>query len=342
MMETAKRSLEIKRKVISKFMEEGLYPYAKRYLGNFDTHFSTIGLVGLNEAALNASWVKKNLTSKEGIAFGERVLDFMREKIADFQEETGNLYNLEASPAESTTYRLAKMDKERYPGIADAGKPGEAPFYTNSCHLPVDYTRDIFDALDIQEGLQGKFTGGTVFHTFLGEKVSDWRTCANLVKKIAENYKIPYYTISPTYSICKEHGYISGEVEFCPECGKETEVYSRITGYYRPVKHWNDGKQSEYINRKEYSIEISMDYHNESLEEVAEKILFTTKSCPRCPEAKEKLEGHNVIFVDAMENMEDAEKYGIRSVPTLVLINNDSKAKKYVGVDGINQYLQGN
>lgn len=341
-METAKRSLEIKRRVISKFMDEGLYPYAKRYLGNFDTHFSTIGLVGLNEAALNASWVKKNLTNKEGIAFGERVLDFMRERIADFQEETGNLYNLEASPAESTTFRLAKMDKERYPGIADAAKEGESPFYTNSCHLPVDYTRDIFDALDIQEGLQGKFTGGTVFHTFLGEKVSDWRTCASLVKKIAENYKIPYYTISPTYSICKEHGYISGEVEFCPECGKETEVYSRITGYYRPVKHWNDGKQSEYINRKEYSIELSMNYHNKSLEEVAEKILFTTKSCPRCPEAKEKLEGHDVIFVDAMENMEDAEKYGIRSVPTLVLLNNDSKAKKYVGVEGINQYLQGN
>lgn len=341
-METAKRSLEIKRKIVSKFMEEGLYPYAKRYLGNFDTHFSTIGLVGLNEAALNASWVKKNIASKEGLAFGERVLDFMRETIADFQEATGNLYNLEASPAESTTFRLAKMDKERYSGIVNAAKEGEAPFYTNSCHLPVDYTRDIFDALDIQEGLQGKFTGGTVFHTFLGEKISDWKTCANLVKKIAENYKIPYYTISPTYSICKEHGYIPGEVEFCPKCNKETEIYSRITGYYRPVKHWNDGKQAEYINRKEYSLELSETYHNKSLEEIAEKILFTTKSCPRCPEAKKKLEGQDVIFVDAMENMEDAEKYGIRSVPTLVLLNSENRHKKYVGVEGINQYLQGN
>lgn len=341
-MEVAKRSLEIKRKVISKFMDEGLYPYAKRYLGNFDTHFSTIGLVGLNETALNAKWIRKNLVSQEGREFGERVLDFMREKIADFQEETGNLYNLEASPAESTTYRLAKMDKDKYKEIIDASNIGEAPFYTNSCHLPVDYTRDIFDALDIQESLQGRFTGGTVFHTFLGEKISDWKTCANLVRKIAENYKIPYYTISPTYSICKEHGYIAGEVEFCPECNKETEIYSRITGYYRPVKHWNDGKQSEFVKRKEYLVDVSMEYHNNSFANIAEKILFTTKTCPRCPEAKSKLEGENILLIDAMENMELAEKYGIRSVPTLVLLNGDNKYKNYIGVEGISRYLEEN
>ncbi len=338
-MEVAKRSLEIKRKVVTEFMEEGLYPYAKRYLGNFDTHFSTIGLVGLNETALNASFISENLINEKGREFGERVLAFMREKIADFQEETGNLYNLEASPAESTTYRLAKMDKERYQNIIDASKSGEAPFYTNSCHLPVGYTDDIFDALDIQEKLQSQFTGGTVFHTFLGERISDWRTCANLVKKIAENYKIPYYTISPTYSICKEHGYIRGEVEFCPECDKETEVYSRITGYYRPVKHWNDGKQSEYISRKEYIPEKSMSKYREEFASVSKRVLFTTKTCPNCPEAKEKLFGHDIVFVDAHENEEEVNKFGIRSVPTLVVINEEAKHKNYVGVEGIVKYL---
>lgn len=338
-MEIAKRSLEIKRAVITKFMDEGLYPYAKRYLGSFDTHFSTIGLVGLNECALNAKFIGSNLIADKGREFGERVLEFMREKIADFQEETGNLYNLEASPAESTTFRLAKMDKERYSDIIDASTQGEAPFYTNSCHLPVDYTTDIFDALDIQEQLQSKFTGGTVFHTFLGEKITDWKTCANLVKKIAENYRVPYYTISPTYSICKEHGYITGEVEICPDCNRETEVYSRITGYYRPVKHWNDGKQSEYMNRKEYSVEKSMESLEESLEAVVKKILFTTKTCPRCPEAKKRLEGHDVHYVDAQEEMEDAARFGIRSVPTLVVLGEDNKFRNYVGVEGIASYL---
>ncbi len=341
-MEVAKRSLEIKRKVVTKFMDEGLYPYAKRYLGNFDTHFSTIGLVGLNETALNATFVGENLVNSKGREFGERVLGFMREKIADFQEETGNLYNLEASPAESTTYRLAKMDKERYQNIIDASIAGEAPFYTNSCHLPVGYTDDIFDALDIQEKLQSQFTGGTVFHTFLGERISDWKTCANLVKKIAENYKIPYYTISPTYSICREHGYIKGEMKFCPKCKKETEVYSRITGYYRPVKHWNDGKQSEYISRKEYVSHKSIDKLEDDFAKVAKRVLFTTKTCPKCPEAKEKLFGHNIVFVDAHENAEEVSRFGIKSVPTLVVIDKEEKYKNYVGVEGIAQYLNEN
>lgn len=339
-MEVAKRSLEMKRKVISRFMDDGLYPFAKRYLGNFDTHFSTIGLIGLNECTLNAKWVNENLINEKGRLFGEKILEFMREKIADFQEETENLYNLEATPAESTSYRLAKMDKERYYDIILASKEGDSPFYTNSCHLPVGFTDDIFDALDIQEKLQSKFTGGTVFHGFLGEKISDWVTCSKLVKAIASNYKIPYFTISPTYSICKNHGYIAGEQFVCQECGEETEVYSRITGYYRPIKHWNDGKQSEYVMRKEYSKYKDFQKKDCSLTEVSEKYLFTTDTCPRCPEAKEMLkEELGLQIVDAKEALKEAEKYGIRSVPALVIIGDDNKFKIYSGIQGISDYL---
>lgn len=353
LMDVAKRSLEIKRGVVTKLLNEGLFPYAKRYLGNFNTHFSTIGLVGLNECALNAKWVAKNLIQEEGQVFGEEVLDFMRETIADYQVETDNLYNLEASPAESTTFRLAKMDRERYKDIVVAGKEGDNPFYTNSCHLPVDFTEDIFEALDIQERLQAKFTGGTVFHTFMGEKMSDWETTANLVKKIAENYRVPYYTISPTYSICKSHGYIVGEEYACPTCGEETEVYSRITGYYRPVKHWNDGKSSEFKNRKEYITEKSIlrdrtielaveipavEVENSTHRMGAKKILFTTNSCPRCPEAKERLKDENVEMIDAHENMDLAVKYGIRSVPSLVVVDGDEH-ESFFGIEGIEKFM---
>lgn len=252
MMDIAKRSLEVKREVIEKLNDEGLYPYTKRYLKNFDNHFSTIGLIGMNETTLNARWLNKPLYKEQSRSFAIKVLDFMRDKIATYQEETGHLYNLEATPAESTTYRLAKVDRERYPGIITAGD--ETPYYTNSSHLPVDFDGDMFTALGNQEDLQAKYTGGTVFHTFLGEKISDWKVTRNLVEKIATNYRIPYFTISPTYSICPDHGYITGEHYECPHCGKTAEVYSRITGYYRPVQHWNRGKKEEFKHRKEYDV----------------------------------------------------------------------------------------
>ncbi|MFO7883059.1 MAG: ribonucleoside triphosphate reductase [Kosmotogaceae bacterium] len=252
MMDIAKRSLGVKREVIEKLNDEGLYPYTKRYLKNFDNHFSTIGLIGMNETTLNSKWLRKPLYNDDSRAFAIKVLDFMRDKIATYQEETGHLFNLEATPAESTTYRLAKVDRERFPDIITAGD--ETPYYTNSSHLPVNFGGDMFTALDHQEDMQTKYTGGTVFHTFLGERISDWKVTRNLVEKIATNYRIPYFTISPTYSICPDHGYITGEHYECPHCGKTSEVYSRITGYYRPVQHWNHGKKEEFKQRKEYDI----------------------------------------------------------------------------------------
>ncbi len=221
MMDIAARSLKIKREVITKLLDEGLYPYTKRYLGTFDNHFSTIGLIGMNEAGLNAKWLGKDMTHPETQKFTKDVLNHMRERLSDYQEEYGDLYNLEATPAESTTYRLAKHDKKRYPGYHhDCREEADTPYYTNSSHLPVDYTADIFDALDIQDELQTLYTSGTVFHAFLGEKLPDWKAAAKLVRTIAENYKLPYYTMSPTYSICKDHGYLIGEHFTCPICGQ--------------------------------------------------------------------------------------------------------------------------
>ena len=254
MMDVSARSLKIKRDVITKLLEEGLYPYTKRYLGSFENHFSTIGLIGMNEAGLNANWLRKDLTHEETQQFAKDVLNHMRERLVNYQEEYGDLYNLEATPAESTTYRLAKHDRARWPEIITAGKPGDTPYYTNSSHLPVDFTSDIFDALDIQDELQTLYTSGTVFHAFLGERLPGWKAAATLVRKIAENYRLPYYTMSPTYSICQAHGYLDGEQQVCPICGERTEVYSRITGYYRPVQNWNDGKTQEFANRKLYDI----------------------------------------------------------------------------------------
>ena len=253
MMDISARSLKIKRTTIEKLLEEGLYPYTRRYLGGFGNHFSTIGLVGMNEAGLNAKWLRKDLTQKETQDFAVRVLQHMRERLSDYQEEYEDLYNLEATPAESTAYRLAKHDKAQYPDIITANENG-TPYYTNSSHLPVGYTEDVFTALDIQDKLQTLYTSGTVFHTFLGEKLPNWQSAAALVRKIAENYELPYYTLSPTYSVCTEHGYLNGEQKVCPICGKTTEVYSRITGYYRPVQNWNDGKSQEYADRKAYQI----------------------------------------------------------------------------------------
>ncbi len=354
MMDIAARSLKIKRGVISKLLDEGLYPYTKRYLGTFDNHFSTIGLIGMNEVGLNANWLRQDMNSKETQEFTKEVLNHMRERLSDYQEQYGDLYNLEATPAESTTYRLAKHDRKHWPAIKTAGKAGETPYYTNSSHLPVDSTTDIFDALDVQDELQTLYTSGTVFHAFLGEKLPDWKAAANLVKTIADNYKLPYYTLSPTYSICKEHGYLAGEVKACPHCGAKTEVYSRITGYYRPVQNWNDGKLQEYADRTEYDVENSVlkrptssvvtlsNFAEDVTVQVEEpndiKYLFTTKTCPNCKIAKEYLKDVKYVIVDAEENMELATRYGVMQAPTLVVVNGDSH-KKYVNASNIKKYV---
>ena len=355
MMDIAARSLKVKRGVITRLMEEGLYPYTKRYLGSFENHFSTIGLVGMNEVGLNANWLREDMVSPKTQAFTKKVLNHMRERLSDYQEMYGDLYNLEATPAESTSYRLAKHDKAKWPGIRTAGHEGDTPYYTNSSHLPVDYTVDIFDALDIQDDLQTLYTSGTVFHAFLGEKLPDWKAAANLVRTIAQNYKLPYYTLSPTYSICKEHGYLAGEVKICPHCGAKTEVYSRITGYYRPVQNWNDGKLQEYANRTEYDISkselkrpvssvVTLSGFDQDVEVNVEKpegvrYLFTTKTCPNCVLAKSYLEGIPYVVIDAMENVELANRYGIMQAPTLVEVNGDNFTK-YVGAPKIQKYAE--
>ena len=344
MMDIAARSLHIKRVVISRLLDEGLYPYTKRYLGSFDNHFSTIGLIGMNEAGLNAKWIRKDLTHPETQKFTKDVLNHMRERLSDYQEEYGDLYNLEATPAESTTYRLAKHDVEQFPDIITAAEDCGTPYYTNSSHLPVGYTEDVFAALDIQDELQTLYTSGTVFHTFLGEKLPDWKSAAALVRKIAENYKLPYYTMSPTYSICKNHGYISGEQYTCPICGEETEVYSRITGYYRPVKNWNDGKLQEFKERKVYDVEhshVKQENFRETEQEEEQRIfeevnteegkvlLFTTKTCPNCKLAKDSLEKANISYevVDAGENEELVRKYGVMQAPTLIVVKEEGVQK---------------
>ena len=354
MMDIAARSLKIKRGVITKLLDEGLYPYTRRYLGTFDNHFSTIGLVGMNEVGLNANWLRADMTDPRTQEFTKEVLNHMRNRLSDYQEQYGDLYNLEATPAESTSYRLAKHDRKQWPSIKTAGKPGDTPYYTNSSHLPVDYTTDIFDALDIQDELQTLYTSGTVFHAFLGEKLPDWKAAAGLVRTIAENYKLPYFTLSPTYSICKEHGYLNGEQNVCPHCGAPTEVYSRITGYYRPVQNWNDGKLQEYANRTEYDIAHSSlkrpvstvvtlsDYDKKDVQVDVETpqdvmYLFTTKTCPNCKLAKEYLKNENYILIDAEENMELAGRYGIMQAPTLVVVNGDDYTK-YVNASNIKRF----
>ena len=354
MMDIAARSLKIKRGVITKLLNEGLYPYTKRYLGTFENHFSTIGLIGMNEVGLNANWLRADMSDPRTQEFTKEVLNHMRERLSDYQEQYGDLYNLEATPAESTTYRLAKHDRKRWPGIKTAGKPGDTPYYTNSSHLPVDYTVDIFDALDIQDELQTLYTSGTVFHAFLGEKLPDWKAAASLVRTIASNYKLPYYTLSPTYSICKEHGYLAGEVKVCPHCGAKTEVYSRITGYYRPVQNWNDGKLQEYANRTEYDIDhsslkrptrsvVTLSNFAEDVEVKVEqpqdiKYLFTTKTCPNCKLVKEYLKNVPYVTIDGEENMELARRYGVMQAPILVVVNGDSH-KKYVNASNIKKYV---
>ncbi len=336
LMDVAARSLSVKRKIITRLLEEGLYPYTKRYLGTFDNHFSTIGIVGMNEACLNACWLRQDLTNKEAQDFAVEVLNHMRERLSDYQEQYGDLYNLEATPAESTSYRFAKHDVEDFPSIITASDNAAAPYYTNSSHLPVGYTDDIFEALDIQDRLQTLYTSGTVFHVFLGEKLPDWKAAAEIVKKIAENYEMPYYTLSPTYSICQDHGYIKGEVYECPECGRSTEVYSRITGYYRPVQNWNVGKSEEFKERKEYVIETSHFHGSQVRSKEGEGnvgssapvdglLLFTTKTCPNCKVAKAALDKAGLKYetIDAEENAELARKYRIMQAPTLVALHGE-------------------
>ena len=357
LMDIAARSLKTKRTVIEKLLEAGLYPYTKRYLGTFQNHFSTIGLVGMNEAALNAKWLGVDLTHPEAQEFAKKVLLHMRERLSDYQEKYGDLYNLEATPAESTSYRFAKHDKEKFPDIITANMNG-TPYYTNSSHLPVGYTEDIFSALDIQDELQTLYTSGTVFHAFLGEKMPDWRAAANLVRKIAENYKLPYYTMSPTYSVCKDHGYLTGEQYTCPVCGNRTEVYSRITGYYRPVQNWNDGKAQEFKDRKVYDIRHSQLTHTGPIQEkeTGEQVqaeqahkgayndgtlrLFATRTCPNCRQAEKLLQEAGIPFTKllAEENESLASSLGIRQAPTLV-IGPDSAAEKIVGLGAVRRYI---
>ena len=340
LMDLAARSLKVKRNVITRLLDAGLYPYTKHYLGSLDNHFSTIGLVGMNEAGLNANWIRKDMCHKQCQEFAKQVLDHMRERLSDYQEQYGDLYNLEATPAESTAYRFAKHDKEDFPDIITAAEPGGEPYYTNSSHLPVRFTDDIFTALDIQDELQTKYTSGTVFHAFLGEKLPNWESAASLVRKIAENYRLPYYTISPTYSVCKNHGYLTGEHFICPTCGKPAEVYSRITGYYRPVQNWNAGKTQEYKDRREYRFDteaenranerVSRAECNEEMkkhetagipEPFEQPILFATATCPNCRIASNYLDKAGFVYrkILADENPETVAALGIKQAPTLLL-----------------------
>ena len=362
LMDIAARSLHTKREFVTACLEAGLYPYTKHYLGTFANHFSTIGLVGMNEACLNARWLRQDLTHKEAQDFTVEVLNHMRDRLSGYQElYEGELFNLEATPAESTAYRLAKHDKERYPDIITANENGGTPYYTNSSHLPVGFTSDIFEALDIEDRFQTLYTSGTVFHAFLGQKLPDWESCMKLVRTIAENYKLPYYTMSPTYSVCQDHGYITGEVWKCPICGKETEVYSRITGYYRPIKNWNAGKTQEFKDRQTYQVSKNQvegegmeehgihacsleekDHHLESAVELPDgPILFTSPTCPNCTFIKGYLDRVHFAYtqIDAATNRALVEAVHIKNAPTLVvpdgqngytLYDNASKIRGYV------------
>ena len=353
MLDISARSLKVKRTIITKLLDEGLYPYTKRYLGTFNNHFSTIGLVGMNEAGLNAKWLRSDMTTKQTQEFTKEVLNHMRERLSDYQEMYGDLYNLEATPAESTSFRLAKHDRKHYPDIICASD-AETPYYTNSSHLPVGYTDDIFTALDVQDELQTLYTSGTVFHAFVGEKLPDWKAAASIIRKIAENYRLPYYTLSPTYAVCKEHGYIPGETYACPKCGKETEVYSRITGYYRPVKNWNDGKSQEYRERKTYDIANSVLTHEGPIgadcgcddaageNTLADGVyLFKSATCPNCKIAEALLDKAGIEYnkVLAEQNVALTESLGIKQAPTLVKVEG-GEAEKFVSVPNIKKFIQ--
>jgi len=347
MMDISARALKTKRIIIAKLLEEGLYPYTQRYLGSFDNHFSTIGLLGMNEATLNAKWLKSDLSDKKAQRFAQVVLNHMRNRLSDYQEQYGDLYNLEASPAESTSYRLAKHDVARWPDIITAANnDGETHYYTNSSHLPVGYTEDVFEALNIQDELQTLYTSGTVFHAFIGEKLPTWKSAANLVRKIADNYKMPYYTMSPTYSICKNHGYLTGEQYSCPECSETTEVYSRITGYYRPVQNWNAGKTQEFKDRTVY--DVSADISSAEETEIAESsdttsykiMLVTTEQCPNCVTVQTLMNDAKIQYdiLEVSKNPDVVKLYSVRSAPTLI-VQNGSGYDTYTNESNIRAFV---
>ena len=357
LMDIAARSLEIKRKIVSQLLEDGLYPYTKRYLGNLNNHFSTIATNGMNEMCLNACWIKDNIASKDGYKFSKDVLDHMRERLSDYQVEYGNLYNLESAPAESTCLRFAMHDKKDYPDIITAGDSTDGePYYTNSSHLPVGYTDDIFEALDHQDELQIKYTSGTVFHAFLGEKLPNWKSAMMLTKKIAENYRLPYFTFSPTYSICKNHGYLVGEQWKCPQCREATEVYSRVTGYYRAVQNFNDGKAHEFKDRKEYKItdETLRDKESSNINPAADEentvniqldkpVLITTETCPNCKIVKEYIKefDFDCDIIIANEHLDFVRSLGINQAPTMVIPDNDG-VRMIANASNIRKYLEEN
>lgn len=375
LMDLAAASLKTKRTVITTLLNNGLYPYTKRYLGTFDNHFSTIGLIGMNEVGLNAKWLRKDLTHVETQKFAVEVLNHMRERLSDYQELYGDLYNLEATPAESTTYRFAKHDKEEFPDIITANENG-TPYYTNSSHLPVGYTDDVFSALDIQDELQTLYTSGTVFHAFLGEKLPDWKAASTLVRKIAENYRLPYYTMSPTYSVCRNHGYLAGEVYTCPDCGEKTEVYSRITGYYRPVQNWNDGKAQEFKDRKVYDtfnsrlthtgpvqkLNFADVYPSETVAAVAAQAtvgdaetqvpvseaesivndaiptMYVKDHCPKCKGAEQRFKLGKIAYneVNCSQNMDIARSLNITQTPTII----DPDGTRYEGENAAIEWMK--
>ncbi len=369
MMDVCARSLHTKREVVSKLLDAGLYPYTQAYLGSFENHFSTIGICGGNEMCMNARWLGKDLTHKESQEFVERMLDHMRERLSDYQEKYApELFNLEATPAESTAYRFAKHDVSRFPDIQTANDHG-TPYYTNSTNLPVGMTDDVFEALDVQDHFQPLYTSGTVFHTFLGEKLPDWQSAAKMVKTITDTYRLPYVSISPTYSVCPDHGYITGEHFTCPICGKEAEVYSRITGYYRPVKNWNDGKSQEFKDRQVYDAAKSRRRHIAAAkmqqENVSEKaaagidskaacrvenesvqvntanekaafagqtvpVLVTTRTCPKCKVIRKYMDDHQIPYRVVVAGEKEADQLiaQFRITSAPTLIASDSQGMK--------------
>lgn len=349
-MELGRDALEIKRRMITTNLANGLMPYTKAYMGSFQNHFSTIGICGMHDACIN--FLGKGIDTDEGKKFAIKTLEFMKKQLKKFQEETSNLYNLEATPAESTSYRLAKLDKEKYPQIYTSGK--DAPYLTNSTQLPVDSKLDLFEALAHQSEIQVHYTGGTMFHTFIGEEIDDPEVCKNLVKKIAENTKLPYFSITPTFSVCKDHGYLKGEQFECPQCHSKTEVYSRIVGYYRPVQNWNPGKKEEFFQRATYDkaveqvkaqfpsgkdaaavkiadapVAIEKADEAKSEEKVKKVKLFVSTNCPTCTQLKTHLtkfaypvEEWNV-YTD--EGLKESQRYQVMSVPTLVFLDDQEQ-----------------
>ena len=358
LMDLAKMSLEIKRKEVQKWMDAGLFPYTKKYLGHLNNHFSTIGVNGVNESVRNFSCGEYDIADPRGLKLAEEILDFMRDKLAEFQNETGNLYNLEATPAEGTTYRFAKEDKKLYENIIQAGTE-DAPYYTNSSQLPVDYSDDAFEALKQQDSLQTKYTGGTVLHLYLGERISDAAACRNFLKKVLNNFRLPYVTITPTFSICPEHGYLAGEQACCEECGSVCEVWTRVMGYHRPVRNFNPGKTSEHKERRHFcepevsgkpegkaAVDIDVAKIGENAKNMnLNYMLFTSSSCPKCPEmkkiVKESISFDGVVLDNTMNDFrQNAERLNVMTAPTLVVLEGGNEIGRVTEPSQINDLLK--